>query len=96
MIMVDEIQIWPNAKHRCFKAGSCHLTIVDEPIEHLHDFAARLYMKRSWFQDHKLAPHYDLTSIKREIALRIGAVFVPAREQAKARIAKRQAEKVGP
>ena len=93
MILVDELIVWPHAKHRCFKGGSCHLTIVDEPLENLHAFAARIGLKRAWFQDHPLAPHYDLTPGRREAALRAGAAFVSAREQARARIAKRQAAK---
>jgi hypothetical protein len=35
-------------------------------------------------------PHYDLTPGKREAAIRAGAVFVPAREQARRRIAARE------
>jgi len=87
--MVDELVKWPHAKHRCFRAGACHLT-TDGPIDELHEFAGRIGLLRSWFQEHASAPHYDLTVGRREAALAAGAVFVPAREQARARIARRE------
>ncbi len=88
MIMVDELQRFPT-KLRTFKDGSCHLT-TDGPLEELHAFAKRLGLKRQWFQDHPLAPHYDLNASRREFALLLGAVFVPARRQA---LARREARK---
>ncbi len=82
-VRVDEIKVWPT-KIACFKNGSCHLTA--DTLDELHAFAAKIGMKRSWFQDHPTAPHYDLTPKRRDLALRIGAVFVSAREQAIKRI----------
>ena len=79
MIMVDELTRWPHARPP-FHNGSCHLT-TDGTLEELHGFAARIGMRREWFQDHRIAPHYDLTPKRREHALRLGAVFVPMREQ---------------
>jgi hypothetical protein len=87
--MVDELQHWPNAR-RPFNKGSCHLT-TDGTLDELHAFADRIGLLRTWFQEHWSAPHYDLTPGKRAEALLAGAVFVSAREQAKARIAKRAA-----
>lgn len=43
-------------------------------------------MKREWFQDHPVHPHYDLTVKKRDRALALGAVFVSAKDQARARL----------
>ena len=74
-IMVDELQRWPT-RIRCFMPGSCHL---------LHAFAARIGLRRSWFQEHPLVPHYDLTVSKRAAAIEAGAVFVSAMEQARRR-----------
>lgn len=86
-VMVDEIIQWPTSI-RCFKPGSCHLTA--DSVDELHAFAKRLRLKREWFQNKPNGtPHYDLTIAKRERALALGAVFVSAREQAKARLAKR-------
>lgn len=90
--MVDELRVWPHARHRCFRNGSAHLT-VSEPSElpALHAFAARLGLKRAWFQDHPIAPHYDLSPAKHELALKLGAVLVSARDQARERVRRRAA-----
>ena len=85
-VYVDEVMRWPT-KIRCFKAGSCHLTA--DSVEELHAFAERLGMRRGWFQGGRV-PHYDLTPQRREAALRLGAEFVPAKEQARQRIAARE------
>jgi len=62
----------------------CHLT-TDGELSELHEFAQRIGLKRQWFQDHPRHPHYDLTENKRLVALVSGAVFVPAKEQARRR-----------
>lgn len=52
--------------------------VNDINVEELHEFAAQVGMKRSWFQGppkHRL-PHYDLTVGKRQVALRLGAIPV--------------------
>lgn len=81
-VMVDELRVWPHA-HGCFRAGSCHLT--SSSLDELHVFAARLGLRREWFQEHPIASHYDLTPSKRALALHYGAVFVSARQQSIAR-----------
>ncbi len=85
-VRVDELVLWPT-RIRCFANGSCHLMADTE--DELHAFAARLGLRRAWFQPLS-SPHYDLTASKRARALELGAVFVPGREQAKARIAARR------
>lgn len=82
MVYVDEFKVWPGAK-RPFDKGNCHLTADDEA--ELHEFAEGIGMRRSWFQEHPIASHYDLTPGRREVALKRGAAFVPAREQARRR-----------
>lgn len=58
---------------RCFRnKDSCHL--FADTLEELHSFALRLGMKRSWFQNHKTLPHYDLVTSKRRLALMGGAI----------------------
>lgn len=55
--------------------GGGHMQ-ADTP-EELHAFAARLGLKREWFQDRPGRPersHYDLTASKRDLALRLGAI----------------------
>lgn len=85
-VMVDEIRIWPT-KIRCFKAGSAHLTA--DTVDELHAFARRLRLRQEWFQPLS-SPHYDLTPEKQARALALGAVLVPAREQARKRIEARR------
>lgn len=81
-VYVDELRVWHGAK-RPFDKGSCHLTADTE--DELHEFATGIGMRRSWFQPHRVAAHYDLTPLRREAALKRGAVFVPGLEQARRR-----------
>lgn len=66
-VYVDALREWG------WKYGaSSHL--YADTLEELHAFAARLGLKRAWFQDGK-RPHYDLTAAKRTMAIRLGAIF---------------------
>lgn len=85
-VYVDDIVLFPT-KISCFKKGSCHLTA--DTLEELHELAKKIGMKREWFQDHPLAPHYDLNAVRRVKAIKAGAIYKPAKEQAKERRAKR-------
>lgn len=86
-VYVDEERDYPLSmiKGRARRYGRrwCHLTA--DSVEELHEFAARIGMRRSWFQGHG-TPHYDMVPRRRERALEAGAVFVPAREQARKRL----------
>ena len=74
MIYVDQpIHTWRNKLW-------CHL--VADDLEELHDFAAKLGLKRSWFQNHKIQPHYDITEAKRAIAVKMGAKELTTEEMA--------------
>lgn len=77
-----------------------HLT--GDTQEELHEFAARLGLKRSYFQVHRDTPlcpdparcphwHYDVTATKREQALRLGAKPIDRRELAELIAARRAA-----
>lgn len=57
----------------------CHL-MTDGELEELHQFARKIGLKRSWFQDDKRHPHYDLTSSRRVFAVALGAVQVSSQE----------------
>ena len=57
----------------------CHLT-ADSIVE-LHAFASRLGLRKEWFQNHKLIPHYDITEKKRLIAIRQGAIALTTEER---------------
>lgn len=87
-VYVDDLKVWGNAKHRCFAAGSAHLTA--DTLDELHAFAAHLGLKREWFQDH-FVPHYDLSPKRHAAALRLGATYMPALTQARMRRARREA-----
>lgn len=91
-VYVDTIVIYPNAR-RPFHNGSCHMTA--DSLDELHAFAARLGLKRAWFQNHPLAPHYDLTELVRTRAVLAGAKEETCREGALRRRAARQAAEGG-
>ena len=78
-VYVDELRSWPHARYP-FHNGSCHLT-ADTTAE-LMAFAVSIGLRRSWFQHHPTANHFDLTPVFRMKALAAGAVFKTAREQA--------------
>jgi hypothetical protein len=59
---------------------SCHLLADTE--EELHAFAAKIGMKRSWFQDgdsHSV-PHYDLVANRRKMAVKLGAIEIDRKQ----------------
>lgn len=82
VITVDELVPRPTAKHRVFRGGSCHLMANGYDEKHLaalHEFAKRIGLRRTWFQQHEIAPHYDLTIGKRARAVAAGAVEISTR-----------------
>ena len=71
-VYVDDMQFCIPNKNWRYRAV-CHL--MADTLEELHDFASLLRLKRAWFQDNnKRFPHYDLTSNKRKIAIKHGAI----------------------
>ena len=89
-VYVDALRDWG------WRLGPSSHLITDGQNEELHAFAARLGLKRSWFQAKASGPHYDLTAARRARAVQLGAIelgdreFVAVlrrwREQARARI----------
>ena len=66
-VYVDKLRNWG------WKYGpSCHM--IADTNEELHAFAAKIGLKRSWFQKTSSGPHYDLTAKKRAIAVSLGAI----------------------
>jgi hypothetical protein len=58
---------------------SCHL--ISDDLDELHEFAQKIGMKRSWFQnDNQSLPHYDLTGNKRRQAIKNGAIELTREE----------------
>lgn len=75
-VYVDEVRDWTLiARARGLRHTHwCHLT-ADTETE-LHAFAARLGLRRSWFQkknDRDYRWHYDIVPTKRAQAVRLGA-----------------------
>ncbi|MDP2779758.1 DUF4031 domain-containing protein [Devosia sp.] len=70
MIFVDKLTTYPQRPfgHQHW----CHLW-TDGDLAELHVFAEALGLKRRWFQDKHLLPHYDLVPGKRLLALQKGA-----------------------
>ena len=66
MVYVD-----PLCNHGWRLGPSCHM--YADTLEELHAFAARIGLKRQWFQDKRL-PHYDLTARRRAAAVKLGAI----------------------
>jgi hypothetical protein len=56
-----------------------HLMALPRNDEELHEFAASIGLKQSWFQ-RESRPHYDVTKSKRELAIAAGAIAVSWRE----------------
>ncbi|MBT2429419.1 DUF4031 domain-containing protein [Streptomyces sp. ISL-112] len=81
-VYVDEVRDWTLiARARGLRHTHwCHLTADTE--EELHAFAARLGLKRAWFQkksERDYRWHYDVTPNKRALAVRLGAQEVDRR-----------------
>lgn len=52
----------------------CHM--LADTVDELHAFAARLGLRREWFQLGS-APHYDVSKEKRALAIKLGAIHLP-------------------
>lgn len=68
----------------------CHM--IGDTEEELHAMAARLGMRREWYQ----GDHYDLRPDGRALALALGAQEMPMREMARRVCAVRKAKRRGP
>lgn len=88
-VYVDDADIPAEVRNgsRIHRSRWSHLTADTQ--DELHEFAARLGLRREWFQpgrpiDGQPSPfwHYDVTSPKRAQALALGAISMPARELA--------------
>lgn len=77
MILVDNITDYTGATRLRHKRWSHMVSTVN--ADELHAFAARLGLRREWFQAQSFA-HYDITPPKRALALDLGAFAVSSRE----------------
>lgn len=69
----------PQARRAGARHGHFWCHMLADTREELHIFAARLGMRRAWFQPGS-APHYDLTPPRRALAVQLGARELSRRE----------------
>lgn len=62
------------------EVDSCHMFSDSLELDELHQVAAAIGMRRTWFQPHASTPHYDLTASRRAAAIAAGAVAVDRRQ----------------
>lgn len=77
--------LFPCLKNKNWRYSyACHL-FCDKPenLAELHDFALHIGLKREWFQDHSVMPHYDLTAAKKMHAIRKRAIEVDQQTEVK-------------
>ncbi len=78
-VYVDELRMTPSLCRKKFPYPQyCHMVADSEP--ELHRMAHDLGLKRSWFQNRRDYPHYDITASKRTQAVQRGAKEISARE----------------
>lgn len=83
-VFVDELFTMESRDPQAFRVGQrnghrwCHLTCDD--LAELHAVAAKIGMKRAWFQHDNALPHYDLTPRMRARAITAGAVEITRTE----------------
>jgi hypothetical protein len=53
--------------------------MVADTLEELHAMAAKIGLKRDWFQDDPRHPHYDVCQSKRRLAIAAGAIAIDQR-----------------
>ncbi len=79
MIYVDEFRQWGVLRQQ-----TSHLTA--DSVEELRAFAQEIGIPKGRWHAGASTPHYDLNFGWRETALENGAVFVPAKDQARKRL----------
>lgn len=87
-VYVDSVRIPANVG-RYTDRRWCHLLTDDPTHAELHVFAARIGLRREWFQPPKVYAgrpgrwwwgHYDVTEAKRRLAVAAGAVEIDLRQ----------------
>lgn len=82
-VYVDETKTHQLPKYGQKETRWCHMMTDQVKLEELHEMAKKLGLKREWFQDHPLHPHYDMYGNKRSIAVLIGCVPLETMEMVK-------------
>lgn len=76
MIYVDDMCFSPMGRFRNMRMSH----MIADTVEELHRFAAKIGLKRSWFQDKLSGPHYDISMSKRRLAIFHGAREITMKE----------------
>ena len=79
-VYVDELFATSPSKQWPYRRA-CHM--YADTSEELHELAGLIGLSRSWFQNRRHFPHYDLTAWKRQQAIARGAVAVDRQENQK-------------
>lgn len=77
-IRVDSLVTYPNRPFGHLQWA--HLFDDGDDLEALHRFAARIGLKRAWFQNHHRHEHYDVTAGMHRRALKAGATLIAGDE----------------
>lgn len=91
MIMVDKLAKTvardPHTRFVGSRSGHrwCHMWAEHGEEEQLHEFAAKIGLKRTWYQPHRIIGHYDLVPSKRALAIAAGAVETDLKDWLKRR-----------
>lgn len=80
MFYVDDLYAWGKVGRHSEWAHVMTDDLTPAGREKLHEFARRLGLRRAWFQDDPMHPHYDVTANKRALAIRLGAQAVTSAE----------------
>ena len=82
-VYVDPLFTAVSTNHQAQRHGNqwCHM-VCDGDLEELHQMAEKIGLKRSYFQSPPKAsmPHYDLTPVKRSMAVKNGAIEASFKE----------------
>jgi len=68
--------------------------MIADTLDELHETAEAIGLKREWFQDHAVLPHYDLTPAKKRQAILAGAIGINAAQMV-AELRRRRSDAAG-
>lgn len=70
-VYLDPPRLWPKVGRWVNKRWS-HM--IADSLDELHEMAARIGLRRSWFQGAGSMPHYDVMEVTRQKAVAAGAI----------------------
>lgn len=82
-----------NARIPFGRMKMCHM--LADTLGELHAMAARIGLRRRWFQSQASVPHYDVSLSKRQLAVDAGAVELDRRQMGQLVLRLRRESKQG-